>query len=201
MSSVLSREGAARREEWGSEPDLVGVALLLVLLSEGDTGGGGSGFTVMLDRALSVLEPVMELKRELASFRGIVAAQQGADVEGQRSSSEGRFRRGLVVAVRGFSTSSVKEWGRGHSTVGLSGCWGCPYVRSSRRPLPFEGVAGNGLSAEEAGAEAEAGRGCGRGRMRSSWGGLARKKIMMMMMLLSLGWGLIIHLWEPGRKV
>lgn len=60
------------------------MALLLVL-SEGDTGGSGSGFTVMLDRALSVLEPVMELKRELVSFRGIVTTQQGADVEGQRT--------------------------------------------------------------------------------------------------------------------
>jgi hypothetical protein len=35
-------------------------------------GVKGKGLTVMLDLALSVLEPVMELKRELSSGRGIV---------------------------------------------------------------------------------------------------------------------------------
>lgn len=33
---------------------------------------GGSGFAVMLDRALSLLEPVKELKREPPSFLVIV---------------------------------------------------------------------------------------------------------------------------------
>jgi hypothetical protein len=37
-------------------------------------GGKGSGFTVMLDLALSVLELVKELKRETSSDRGIVTA-------------------------------------------------------------------------------------------------------------------------------
>jgi hypothetical protein len=35
-------------------------------------GVAGRGFTVILDLALSVLEPVMELKREVSSARGIV---------------------------------------------------------------------------------------------------------------------------------
>jgi hypothetical protein len=35
-------------------------------------GVKGSGFTVTLDLALSVLEPVRELKREVSSARGIV---------------------------------------------------------------------------------------------------------------------------------
>ena len=65
VSSVLRREGAAllaelvdaARRTWGG-----GAAM----------GVEGSGLTVMLDRALSVLEPVMELKREPVSFLPIV---------------------------------------------------------------------------------------------------------------------------------
>lgn len=51
---------------------------------EDDADGGreGSGFTVMLDLALSVLEPVIELKRELASFRGIVASNRPSGNKG-----------------------------------------------------------------------------------------------------------------------
>jgi hypothetical protein len=74
LSSVLRREGAARR-------DPCGVDLPLLLLAAAAPGRGGrdgvvgvkgSGFAVMLDLPLSVLEPVMELKRELSSARGIV---------------------------------------------------------------------------------------------------------------------------------
>jgi hypothetical protein len=45
-------------------------------------GVKGSGFTVMLDLALSVLEPVMELKRELSSARGIVTTGAGGNLQG-----------------------------------------------------------------------------------------------------------------------
>ena len=66
VSSVLRRAGAAllelaldaARRTWGG--------------GWGRAGVEGSGLTVMLDRALSVLEPVMELKREPASFLTIV---------------------------------------------------------------------------------------------------------------------------------
>lgn len=42
-----------------------------------ELGVDGSGFTVILERALSVLEPVMELKREPASFLVIVTGSAG----------------------------------------------------------------------------------------------------------------------------
>jgi len=42
--------------------------------SVADVGVEGRGFTVMLERALSVLEPVIVLKREPASFRVIVTS-------------------------------------------------------------------------------------------------------------------------------
>jgi hypothetical protein len=48
---------------------------LLSLLADGAvaTGVEGNGFTVAVDRALSVLELVTELKRELGSFLVMVA--------------------------------------------------------------------------------------------------------------------------------
>lgn len=75
-SSVFSLEGAALREDgcaadW-EEPSASAV--------EGAMGSGrGSGFTVKLERALSVLELVTELRRELASFWAIVAGRAGGD--------------------------------------------------------------------------------------------------------------------------
>lgn len=53
-----------------------------MLGSAGAVGVLGSGFAVVLDRALSVLEPVMELKRELSSGRGIVTKQRPARYKG-----------------------------------------------------------------------------------------------------------------------
>jgi hypothetical protein len=49
------------------------------LESDGVVGVKGNGFTVMLDFPLSVLEPVMELKREVSSVRGIVTALQSSN--------------------------------------------------------------------------------------------------------------------------
>lgn len=63
FSSVFSRDGAARRDPWETDRE--------ALVPDALVGVGGSGFTVMLERALSVLEPVMELKRE-PSFLPIV---------------------------------------------------------------------------------------------------------------------------------
>ncbi len=56
-------------------------------------GVKGSGFTVMLDLALSVLEPVMELKRELSSGRGIVTTceQQSSNPRVGTKRTAGRF--------------------------------------------------------------------------------------------------------------
>jgi hypothetical protein len=45
---------------------------------EGVVGVKGRGLTVMLDLPLSVLEPVMELKRAVSSARGIVTACKAA---------------------------------------------------------------------------------------------------------------------------
>lgn len=73
LSSILRRDGGARRDPCGANLE----ALLPVPFrfgSDGLVGVTGSGFTVMLDLPLSVLEPVMELKREVSSGRGIVTA-------------------------------------------------------------------------------------------------------------------------------
>lgn len=61
-------------------------------------GVKGSGFTVMLDFPLSVLEPVMELKRDVSSVRGIVTALQ---------SSNPRGNKGTAVLVVGCHSTHV----------------------------------------------------------------------------------------------
>lgn len=50
-------------------------------------GVKGSGFTVILDFPLSVLEPVMELKREVSSVWGIVTALQSSNPRGNKGSA------------------------------------------------------------------------------------------------------------------
>lgn len=70
----------------------------------------GSGFTVMLDRPLSVLEPVIVLKRAESSGRGIVTACEASsplDNKG-RSGSEGElpFHGACVSEVGGLPRSS-----------------------------------------------------------------------------------------------
>jgi hypothetical protein len=74
FSSVFSRDGAARRDPWETDRE--------ALVPDALVGVGGSGFTVMLERALSVLEPVMELKRE-PSFLPIVTRRSWAEQENQ----------------------------------------------------------------------------------------------------------------------
>jgi len=88
-SSVLSRDGAPRRDPCVARRWRALLLLWLLLtprptlaaaVAEGtafDSGGNeGSGFAVMLDIALSVLEPVMELRRALSSGRGIMDRHQ-----------------------------------------------------------------------------------------------------------------------------
>lgn len=67
--SVLRRIGVPRLEE---------AAFLLLLLVDGVVAGGvaGKGFTVAVDLALSVLELVVELKRELDSFLVMVTRRR-----------------------------------------------------------------------------------------------------------------------------
>jgi hypothetical protein len=60
-----------------------------MLGSDGVVGVKGSGFIVRLDRALSVLEPVKELKRELSLARGIVTKQGPAGDKRSDSVGEG----------------------------------------------------------------------------------------------------------------
>jgi hypothetical protein len=90
LSSVLRRDGAARRDPCGATLEVL-LAAPAKLGSDGVVGVRGSGFTVMLDLPLSVLEPVMELKRELSSGRGIVTAckQRPACETKQRFSGRG----------------------------------------------------------------------------------------------------------------
>lgn len=86
FSSVLSREGAGLREP---------VDAVRMALGPGAAPAGveGSGLTVMLDRALSVLEPVMELKREPASFLPIVTSNGG------QAANEGTGGRGCGAST------------------------------------------------------------------------------------------------------
>jgi hypothetical protein len=66
--SVFSRIGVPRLEE---------ATFLLLLLDEVvAVGVEGNGFTVAVDRALSVLELVIELKRELGSFLVMVTGRR-----------------------------------------------------------------------------------------------------------------------------
>jgi hypothetical protein len=69
FSSVLSRDGTALLELW----DAARKTWAEEAAGE-EEGVEGNGFTVILERALSVLEPVMELKREAASFLVIVTS-------------------------------------------------------------------------------------------------------------------------------
>ena len=86
FSSVLSRDGAAFLEPWDAAREALEAGPAV--------GVEGKGFTVMLERALSVLEPVIELKREAASFLPIVTNGSGAEqrsrLGGQGHSNAGR---------------------------------------------------------------------------------------------------------------
>lgn len=93
-SSVFKRVGAGLREPCEADRDTFCWLFWLLLLPPACCGGGdggrvvelptllvgvkGSGFAVMLDRALSVLEPVKELKRE-PSFLVIVTSGRRAE--------------------------------------------------------------------------------------------------------------------------
>lgn len=68
----MRRDGAARRDACGANLDEALLPAPAALGADGVVGVKGSGFTVTLDLALSVLEPVRELKREVSSARGIV---------------------------------------------------------------------------------------------------------------------------------
>jgi len=72
LSSILRRDGAARRDACGANLDEALFPAPAAFGRDGVVGVKGSGFTVTLDLALSVLEPVRELKREVSSARGIV---------------------------------------------------------------------------------------------------------------------------------
>ena len=104
FSSVLSRDGAALLEPW----DAVREAWPAV--EEARVGVDGRGFTVMLERALSVLEPVMELKREPVSFLPIVAKGSRAD---QRSRLMGH---GHSTAGNGMAAQVISRPGACWST-------------------------------------------------------------------------------------
>lgn len=80
LSSVLRRDGAARRDPCpcGANLEALWAVPFWEFGSDGVVGVKGSGFTVLLDLPLSVLEPVMELKREVSSSRGIVTACKAA---------------------------------------------------------------------------------------------------------------------------
>lgn len=96
-SSVFRRVGTGLREPCEADRDTFCCWLfwLLLLLPACCCGGGdggrvvelptllvgvkGSGFVVMLDRALLMLEPVMELKREPPSFLVIVTGGRRAE--------------------------------------------------------------------------------------------------------------------------
>ncbi len=72
LSSTWRRDGAARRDTCGARREEALFPAPAGLEKEAVVGVKGSGFTVVLDLPLSVLEPVMELKRELSSGRDIV---------------------------------------------------------------------------------------------------------------------------------
>ncbi len=84
------------------------LLLLLLLAMLATVGVEGSGFTVMLDRALSVLEPVMELKREPASFLVIVTSESRVE---QRRPKPKRQRQSLAGAN---STRLLMDRGLSH---------------------------------------------------------------------------------------
>lgn len=125
LSSTLRRDGAARRDGCGARREEALLPAPAGLEKDAVVGVKGSGFTVMLDLALSVLEPVMELKRELSSGRGIVTTCE------QQSSNP-------RVGTKRTAGGSVADC---HSTEGLGvlragGVWACRnqiISRDSRR--------------------------------------------------------------------
>lgn len=109
FSSVLSRDGGALLEPWVAVREELAAA-------EAEVGVEGRGFTVILERALSVLEPVMELKREPASFLPIVTNRSGVE---QRS------------RLIGHSHSTSDETGVFRSFHRFCGGEGCFWSASS----------------------------------------------------------------------
>ncbi len=103
LSSTLRRDGAARRDGCGARREAALFPAPAGLEKDAVVGVRGSGFTVMLDLVLSVLEPVMELKREVSSGRGIVTTC------GQQSSNP-------RVGTKRTAGGSVADC---HSTEGL----------------------------------------------------------------------------------
>lgn len=101
-SSVFNRDGAILREsaEFGREP-----------LEAGGLGVAGNGFTVMLERALSVLELVAELTRAptRASFLVIVTLHgvffRDVEARGLPNGAEGH------TATRGYGRQFAKPHG------------------------------------------------------------------------------------------
>lgn len=77
FSSVFKRVGAALRELVPAERELERV-VFVAAPATGAVGVAGEGlaFTVLLDRALSVLELVIELNREVGSFLVIVTTKR-----------------------------------------------------------------------------------------------------------------------------
>jgi len=110
FSSVLSREGAARREAWDTLREALGEAWGALWLP----GVEGSGLTVTLERALSVLELVMELKRE-PSFRPIVTSGSRAD---HRSGLLANGHRPFHIRAQRCSGRHFNDSGRAGWSVG-----------------------------------------------------------------------------------
>ncbi len=77
FSSVLRRLGAALLELGARDLKALLFPVLPLAADVEDLGMDGSGFTVTLERAESVLELVMELKREAGSFLVIVTGALG----------------------------------------------------------------------------------------------------------------------------
>lgn len=120
FSSVFRRDGAARRDPCGANREAlfpVPAPVPVGDASDGVAGVTGSGFTVMLDLPLSVLEPVMELKRDVSSGRDIVTACWRAKL---RSCKAAKLR-----SCEAATRAVTKGWSRRgpFHAFGLDGRW------------------------------------------------------------------------------
>jgi hypothetical protein len=102
--------------------------MLLATLLAAEVGVAGSGFTVAEERALSVLELFVELKREVASFlvmvyQGLVQASglepfpsseggRGKEARGLRSLLVGLLAIGKLGRAARLCTSNLFGWWR-----------------------------------------------------------------------------------------